>query len=222
MPSQFLRPESSQHQVTALSVSGMRQPACCYIASKGITLAGAQETRPLPAFRSLIFPCRIASIDFAPPYILSGSSDTHLRLFNVLTSHGWCTSPYFEPYARTPTPSTICQTCGGEGTCPDMNAMRQRNAKAMQAHRGLVRSVALGDQYVLSGSYDQTIKVYMFGAVACLQRADVPSQGVGPCDGRAHCRFDGGAQRQDLQCWFRLHKGKWIILLTCTAGSANI
>lgn len=31
--------------------------------------------------------------------------------------------------------------------------------KAAQAHRGLVRSVALGDQYVVSGSYDQTIKV---------------------------------------------------------------
>lgn len=98
---------------------------------------------------------RIASIDFAPPYILSGSSDNHLRLFNVATSHGWSTSPHYERYVCTSPPSTVCQGCSSSSG----DAARRIGMKAAQAHRGLVRSVALGDQYVVSGSYDQAIKV---------------------------------------------------------------
>jgi WD40 repeat protein len=98
-----------------------------------------------------------ASIDFAPPYILSGSSDNHLRFFNVVTSHGWSTSPHYERCVCTTPPSTVCRGCGGDESSDD--TARRMSIKAAQAHRGLVRSVALGDQYVVSGSYDQTIKV---------------------------------------------------------------
>ncbi|KAI0070953.1 WD40 repeat-like protein [Panus rudis PR-1116 ss-1] len=38
----------------------------------------------------------IASIDFKPPHILSGSSDKHLRFLDLTTSQGWSTSPDFD------------------------------------------------------------------------------------------------------------------------------
>ncbi|KAK7694069.1 hypothetical protein QCA50_003645 [Cerrena zonata] len=54
----------------------------------------------------------IASIDFKPPYILSGSSDKHLRLIDMTTCQGWSTSPDFDPQTSSGNADTICETCG--------------------------------------------------------------------------------------------------------------
>jgi hypothetical protein len=69
-------------------------------------------------------------IDFAPPYILSGSSDNHLHFFNVVTSHGWSTSPYYECCVCT---TTIFQGCGGDESSDD--TARQMSIKAAQSSR---------------------------------------------------------------------------------------
>jgi hypothetical protein len=39
---------------------------------------------------------RIASIDFKPPLVVSGSSDKHLRLLHITTLQGWSTSPEYD------------------------------------------------------------------------------------------------------------------------------
>ena len=60
----------------------------------------------------------IATIDFAPPLVLSGSSDKHIRLFDIEKCRGWSTSPEF----HDPLPlrlgagaaeCTVCEACGG-------------------------------------------------------------------------------------------------------------
>ncbi|CAE6529346.1 unnamed protein product [Rhizoctonia solani] len=121
----------------------------------------------------------IASIDFHPPYIVSGSSDKHIRVFNLQTREGWSTccdsthttrpelpnnlpasltsGPDFEPPVeppRAPLPlvpsSQVCQSCHGLGTV----------AKPRVGHKDLVRTVAMNHDFVVSGSYDETIKVW--------------------------------------------------------------
>ncbi|KAJ7578538.1 F-box/WD repeat-containing protein 11 [Mycena floridula] len=119
----------------------------------------------------------IASIDFCPPYVLSGSSDKHLRLFDITTLQGWSTSPDAQydianpgPTANAPLPfsfpfqslsggtgNIVCPTCGTEVQAESSSTRVELN-KCM--HGDLVRSVALGDEYVLSGSYDLSIKVW--------------------------------------------------------------
>lgn len=151
---------------------------------------------------------RIASIDFKPPFVLSGSSDKHLRLFDITTLLGWSTSPEYDSgdgggtqAAPLPLPSSsvpafqslsntnnppsgftnsycndyaafgeqgqavMCQMCGNSG----LVALGLGSARRGQGqigdihknilHRDLVRSVAFGDKFVLSGSYDLSIKV---------------------------------------------------------------
>jgi len=44
----------------------------------------------------------IASIDLDFPIVLSGSSDKHIRLFNLETTIGWSTSSEFDPQATVP------------------------------------------------------------------------------------------------------------------------
>jgi len=104
----------------------------------------------------------IASIDFSPPFIVSGSSDKHVRLVdstNLL--RGWSTNPTtFEAEAVPIAPlSPTCETCGG-----DMVGKRAKRRwsrrKEFEAHRQLVRTVVFGGEFVLSGSYDQTVKVW--------------------------------------------------------------
>ncbi|CEL57547.1 F-box/WD repeat-containing protein pof11 OS=Schizosaccharomyces pombe (strain 972 / ATCC 24843) GN=pof11 PE=1 SV=2 [Rhizoctonia solani AG-1 IB] len=121
----------------------------------------------------------IASIDFHPPYIVSGSSDKHIRVFNLQTREGWSTccdsthtarpelpenlpssltssldleTPVAPP--RPPMPlaasSQLCQSCNGLGTV----------AKPRAGHKDLVRTVAMNNDFVVSGSYDETIKVW--------------------------------------------------------------
>ncbi|EUC53843.1 F-box/WD repeat protein 1A [Rhizoctonia solani AG-3 Rhs1AP] len=121
----------------------------------------------------------IASIDFHPPYIVSGSSDKHIRVFNLQTREGWSTccdsthmthpelpnnlptsltsGPGVDPPVappRAPLPlassSQVCQSCHGLGTV----------AKPRVGHKDLVRTVAMNRDFVVSGSYDETIKVW--------------------------------------------------------------
>ncbi|KAF8163638.1 F-box/WD repeat-containing protein 11 [Crassisporium funariophilum] len=117
----------------------------------------------------------IASIDFYPPVVLSGSSDKHLRLFDMTTLQGWCTSPDYEgvaPTANAPLPfpilasgsnnaGLVCQTCGSNSieSLSGPRAAADRSG-ARCVHGDLVRSVALGEDFVLSGSYDLSIKVW--------------------------------------------------------------
>ncbi|KAF8651159.1 hypothetical protein AX16_004838 [Volvariella volvacea WC 439] len=163
----------------------------------------------------------IASIDFKPPFVLSGSSDKHLRQFNMTTSQGWSTSldyhPAFvptdtehhptdlsvvlpfaasssplQPHAGEPLPGSSsasvdiasasrvpvhlhCQTCGstdiassagpaGSGSTADghegISLGVRPAARGAGMHSNLVRSVALGDEFAVSGSYDMSIKVW--------------------------------------------------------------
>ncbi|KAJ7436220.1 WD40 repeat-like protein [Mycena latifolia] len=101
----------------------------------------------------------IASIDFMAPYVVSGSSDKHLRLFDITTFQGWSTSPEYEvspPAAPLPAGAAVCTACGSTGA----PAQPPRRAAQRCVHADLVRSVALGEDFVLSGSYDLTIKVW--------------------------------------------------------------
>lgn len=124
----------------------------------------------------------IASIDFRPPYILSGSSDKHVRLFDMTTLQGWSTSPDYKyegtaPVHDAPLPfpfvsssfppasssaelpgtggSHVCHACGGNTDI----SVQPAGADVRCVHGDLVRSVAIGEDFVLSGSYDLSIKV---------------------------------------------------------------
>ena len=111
----------------------------------------------------------IAAIDIAPPLVLSGSSDKHIRLFDVEKCRGWSTSPEFhDPLPLRPGAGadecTVCEACGGvygDGLRVERRCALSRRASVMasEMHNDLVRSVALSDDFVLSGSYDQSIKV---------------------------------------------------------------
>ncbi|KAL5511332.1 hypothetical protein ACEPAH_4548 [Sanghuangporus vaninii] len=96
----------------------------------------------------------IAAIDVMPPLVLSGSSDKHIRLFDIEKRRGWSTALEF----HDPLPShggaefAVCQACGGTS--------RRASSVVSEMHTDLVRSVALGPDFVLSGSYDQSIKVW--------------------------------------------------------------
>ncbi|KAJ7685717.1 WD40 repeat-like protein [Mycena polygramma] len=106
----------------------------------------------------------IASIDFMAPYVVSGSSDKHLRLFDITTFQGWSTSPEYDgspPAAPLPGApgSVVCTACGSTGAVGRGQHARGTTAQRC-VHTDLVRSVALGPDFVLSGSYDLTIKVW--------------------------------------------------------------
>ncbi|KAF5373847.1 hypothetical protein D9758_000963 [Tetrapyrgos nigripes] len=158
----------------------------------------------------------IASIDFKPPCVLSGSSDKHLRLFDITSLQGWSTSPDTQDggssqplplplsfaFGRSPfnsipgtsgssgSPSTsafsydavfgssfgmsgfesaslsepsLCQTCGSSNVVPlrpGGHTVEDDNRTRCARHSDLVRSVAFGEDFVLSGSYDSSIKVW--------------------------------------------------------------
>lgn len=94
----------------------------------------------------------LAAIDFQAPYVLSGSSDKHLRLIDTTTGRGWSTSPDIEETAVSrPASGTVCQTCG---SIPQAGRLIQQ-----KTHEDLVRSVVLNSDFVVSGSYDHTVKV---------------------------------------------------------------
>ncbi|KAH9928096.1 WD40-repeat-containing domain protein [Fomitopsis serialis] len=85
----------------------------------------------------------IAAIDFKYPFVLTGSSDKHLRLLDLRTSKGWTTSPGSE----------ICQVCGNNTRLIEVRPPARE-------HEELVRSVALSHELGVSGSYDFTVKVW--------------------------------------------------------------
>ena len=110
----------------------------------------------------------IAAIDIAPPLVLSGSSDKHIRLFDIERRRGWSTFPDFhDPLVRRTAQGVVCKTCGGvlggesgdQGGGGGGSQSRRASVAASDAHTDLVRSVAIGSDFVLSGSYDQSIKV---------------------------------------------------------------
>jgi F-box and WD-40 domain protein 1/11 len=123
----------------------------------------------------------IASIDLDFPIVLSGSSDKHIRLFNLESTLGWSTSSEFDAQAAVPlpvaplldedsseenTPLAVCQNCGVNigvvDPTPNRAASSERPQKSRQqcAHGDLVRNVALGADFVVSGSYDFGVKVW--------------------------------------------------------------
>lgn len=123
----------------------------------------------------------IASIDLDFPIVLSGSSDKHIRLFNLESTLGWSTSSEFDAQAAVPlpvaplldedsseenTPLAVCQNCGVNigivDPTPNRAALNERPHRSRQqcAHGDLVRNVALGADFVVSGSYDFGVKVW--------------------------------------------------------------
>ncbi|TCD68452.1 hypothetical protein EIP91_010738 [Steccherinum ochraceum] len=133
----------------------------------------------------------IASIDFKLPYILSGSSDKHLRLVDITTSLGWCTSP------DSVTTSGVCETCGNAvaPAAPHLSSQRRR------AHQDLVRSVALNYDFVVSGSYDFTVKVWDRATGALI--ADLAGGHVGRifCVGFDHSKIISCGEDQRICIW---------------------
>ncbi|KIY62726.1 WD40 repeat-like protein [Cylindrobasidium torrendii FP15055 ss-10] len=100
----------------------------------------------------------IASIDFLGPYILSGSSDKHLRLFDITTLQGWSTSSQHGDGETANPPGLQCQACGS--TNVNITGEQGVSPTDQCMHNDLVRSVALGEDLVVSGSYDLAIKVW--------------------------------------------------------------
>jgi len=107
--------------------------------------------------------------------VLSGSSDKHIRLFDMTTVQGWSTSPEYDGVvpqinALLPFPllsgagssndatGLVCQSCGSS-SIESTSVSRTGNTGVRCIHNDLVRTVALGEDFALSGSYDLSIKV---------------------------------------------------------------
>ncbi|KAI0725815.1 quinon protein alcohol dehydrogenase-like superfamily [Fomitopsis betulina] len=101
----------------------------------------------------------IAAIDFKWPYVLTGSSDKHLRLFDTRTCTGWTTAPLYRPQVAAAVAAAmgrephVCHVCGNNPQLPEPRAPTRE-------HEELVRSVALSHEIAVSGSYDFTVKVW--------------------------------------------------------------
>lgn len=76
--------------------------------------------------------------------MLPGQGTSALFLHSSLTRSVYDTS-------RSDANTVVCHTCGSHG----LAARREQ-----ERHTHLVRSVALGEEFAVSGSYDLTIKVW--------------------------------------------------------------
>ena len=166
---------------------------------------------------SVFYPhSRISSVELSLPFILSGSSDRHVRMFDMRTKRGWSTCPEFDnPTAGQPlnplliaqggvgseTPvsgspfflhsslsQSVQQTRQGsqtsEGELKICSACGTRVAstgviRGPERHSHPVRSVAMGDEFAVSGSYDCTVKVRT-REVLEIERTECSGAGVGP------------------------------------------
>ncbi len=113
------------------------------------------------------FSDRIASIDYRHPFVLSGSSDKHIRLLDVMTSQGWSTSPSADKQVQVTARAVICEACGSASSGGEVPQPPPRR----RAHEDLVRSVALNAEVVVSGSYDFTVKVGTVDNDSCTGKA---------------------------------------------------
>lgn len=128
----------------------------------------------------------IASIDLKPPYLLSGSSDKHIRLIDLSTGNGWSTNADFDmplandPYSAileadededfvTSAAAGVCDSCGTEvSSSASLDRLGGAGSRARvtslkrysSAHSDLVRSVVMGNKWVASGSYDSSVKIW--------------------------------------------------------------
>lgn len=110
---------------------------------------------------------RIASIDYKHPFVLSGSSDKHIRLLDLNTSQGWSTSPSADNKVPVAARAVVCEACGSSTSGGETPLPPPRR----RAHEDLVRSVALNTELVVSGSYDFTVKVCTVVVDSCIHRA---------------------------------------------------
>jgi F-box and WD-40 domain protein 1/11 len=118
----------------------------------------------------------IASIDFCPPVVLSGSSDKHVRLLDMTSIQGWSTSPEYDGVvpqnsalhsfpllagagSSNDTTGLVCRSCGSSNI-GSTSVSRADKTDGRCVHSDLVRTVALGEDFALSGSYDSSIKVW--------------------------------------------------------------
>ncbi|KAI0705926.1 quinon protein alcohol dehydrogenase-like superfamily [Cytidiella melzeri] len=140
----------------------------------------------------------LAAIDFSPPYVLSGSSDKHMKLMDLSSGLGWCTSPEPDPEGNTgPAPilnRQPCEACGGMPPLPKVPAHQP-------THSDLVRSVALNDSFVVSGSYDHTVKIWERDSGKLL--ADLKDGHTGRifCVGFDHAKIVSCGEDQRICVW---------------------
>jgi len=107
--------------------------------------------------------------------VLSGSSDKHIRLLDMTSIQGWSTSPEYDGVvpqssalhsfplsagvgSGNNTTGLLCQSCGSTNI-GSTSVSRADKTDARCVHSDLVRTVALGEDFALSGSYDLSIKV---------------------------------------------------------------
>lgn len=113
----------------------------------------------------------------------------HIRLIDIDTGKGWSTSEELDAMSSPNGPSTpeadlelvtcvdeeymspstsgVCKTCGhgvvlgtsAHGIIPGQAGML-RLKRYSNAHTGLVRSVCMNEEWVVSGSYDSIVKIW--------------------------------------------------------------
>lgn len=98
----------------------------------------------------------IASLDFKFPYILSGSSDWGVRIVDV--SSLFSSARPASTIARQrhlPTNTPTCTTCGNATITPPSPPPFTEGG-----HKDLVRTVALTEDFVVTGGYDLSVKIW--------------------------------------------------------------
>ena len=107
-------------------------------------------------------------------------------MFDLTTLQGWSTCleydhpPPVEPFAfpllddASVSAGAVCPTCGSA-----LHVEGLGRVEATCVHGGLVRSVAMGEELVLSGSYDLSIKVCVIDCWILLLLTCLSRYGIG-------------------------------------------